>query len=49
MSDFSSQLNVPINEDNNTKQPKATVCLKETQLEMVVDTGATVNIMDENT
>jgi hypothetical protein len=38
-----------LNEHNNTKQPKATVCLKETQLEMVVDTGATVNIMDENT
>ena len=34
---------------NNTKQSKTTVCLNETQLEMVVDTGATVNIMDENT
>jgi hypothetical protein len=35
--------------DNNTKQSKTTVCLNERQLEMVVDTGATVNIMDKNT
>ena len=35
--------------DNNNKYPKATVCLNETQPEIVLDTGATVHIMDDNT